>query len=72
MLWSLEPFKPQVLFKGVESKISMTLAGARCEIQNKVRRCNQKFPDWVDKEIYAYNNKHSLRNNIKGYGGKSH
>jgi hypothetical protein len=23
-------------------------------------------------EIYAYNNKHSLRSNIKGYGGKTH
>jgi uncharacterized protein YccT (UPF0319 family) len=23
-------------------------------------------------EIYAYNNKHSLRNNTKGYGGKTH
>jgi hypothetical protein len=32
----------------------------------------QKLPDWVDKEIYAYNNKHSLRSNTKGYGGKTH
>jgi hypothetical protein len=32
----------------------------------------QKFPDWVDNEIHAYNNKHSLRNNIKGYGDKTH
>jgi hypothetical protein len=23
-------------------------------------------------EIYAYNNKHSLRSNTKGYGGKPH
>jgi hypothetical protein len=23
-------------------------------------------------EIYTYNNKHSLRNNIKGHGGKTH
>jgi hypothetical protein len=37
-----------------------------------VRRCIQKFPDWVDNEIYAYYNKHSLRSNIKGYGGKIH
>jgi hypothetical protein len=34
--------------------------------------CIQKFPDWVDKEIYTYNNKHSLRRNIKGNGGKTH
>jgi hypothetical protein len=37
-----------------------------------VRGCIQKFPDWVDKEIYAYNKKHSLRSNTKGYGGKTH
>jgi hypothetical protein len=37
-----------------------------------IRGCIQKFPDWVDDEIYGYNNKHSLRNNTKGYGGKSH
>jgi hypothetical protein len=30
----------------------------------------QKFPDWVDNEIN--NNKHSLRSNTKGYGGKTH
>jgi hypothetical protein len=37
-----------------------------------VRGCIQKFSDWVDKEIYAYNNKHSLRSNTKCYGGKTH
>jgi hypothetical protein len=31
-----------------------------------------KFPDWVNNEIYAYNNKHSLRSNMNGYGGKTH
>jgi hypothetical protein len=37
---------------------------------SNIRGCIQKFPDWVDK---AYNNKHSLRSNIKGYGGgKTH
>jgi hypothetical protein len=34
--------------------------------------CVQKFPDWVDNEMYPYNNKHSLINNTKGYGGKTH
>jgi hypothetical protein len=34
--------------------------------------CTQKFPDWVDNERYAYNNKHSLGSNTKGYGGKTH
>jgi hypothetical protein len=36
------------------------------------RECIEKFPDWVDNEIYAYKNKHSLRSNKKGYGGKTH
>jgi hypothetical protein len=29
-----------------------------------------KFPDWIYNEIN--NNKHSLRSNTKGYGGKTH
>jgi hypothetical protein len=37
----------------------------------KVRGCIQKFPEWVDNEI-KNNNKHSLRSNTKGYGGKTH
>jgi hypothetical protein len=45
-------------------------AGGR--ISRIVRGCIQKFPDWVDNEIYAYNNKNSLRSNTKGYGGKTH
>jgi hypothetical protein len=32
----------------------------------------QKFPNWVDNVIYAYNNKHLLRSNTKGYGGRTH
>jgi hypothetical protein len=34
--------------------------------------CIQKFPDWIDNEIYSYNNKYPLRSNTKGYGGKTH
>jgi hypothetical protein len=37
-----------------------------------IRGYIRKFPDWFDNEIYAYNNKHSLRRNTKGYGGKTH
>jgi hypothetical protein len=37
-----------------------------------IRGCIQKFPDWVRNEIYAYNHKHSLRSNTKGYGGKTY
>jgi len=36
-----------------------------------LRMCIQKFPDWVDNEIYAYK-KHSLRSNENGYGSKTH
>jgi len=34
-------------------------------VRKLVQGCIQKFPDWVDKEIYAHNNKHSLRRNTK-------
>jgi hypothetical protein len=37
-----------------------------------IRGSIQKFPDLVDNEINAYNNKQSLRSNIKGYGDKTH
>jgi hypothetical protein len=37
----------------------------------ELRRCIQKFPEWVGNEINN-NNKHSLRSNTKGYGGKTH
>jgi hypothetical protein len=40
--------------------------------RSEIRGCNRKFPEWVDNEIYAYNNKHMLRSNAKGYGGKTH
>jgi hypothetical protein len=36
----------------------------------RVQRCIQKFSESVDNEIN--NNKHSLRSNTKGYGGKTH
>jgi hypothetical protein len=39
---------------------------------NFVQECIHKFADWVDNEIYAYNNKHSLRGKTKGYGGRTH
>jgi hypothetical protein len=38
-----------------------------------VQGCIQTFPNWVDYEINNNNkNKHSLRSNTKGYGGKTH
>jgi hypothetical protein len=41
-------------------------------LYDAVGECIQKFPDWVDNEIYAYNDKLSLRSNIKGYDGQTH
>jgi hypothetical protein len=35
-----------------------------------IRRCIEKFPDWVDNEIYAYLWYYSLRRNTRGYGAK--
>jgi hypothetical protein len=37
-----------------------------------IRGCIQKFPGWADNETYAYKNKHLLKSNTKGYGGKTH
>jgi len=39
-------------------------------LQIYIRGCVQKLPDCVDNEINK--NKHSLRSNTKGYGGKTH
>jgi hypothetical protein len=36
-----------------------------------IRGCIQKFPDWVNNEIYAYLWYYLLRSNTKGYGGKT-
>jgi hypothetical protein len=35
-----------------------------------LRGCIQKLPDWVDNEIYAYNNKHLLGSNTKVMAAK--
>jgi hypothetical protein len=34
-------------------------------------RVYPKVSGWVDNEIYAYNNKRSLRSNTKSYDGKT-
>jgi hypothetical protein len=41
----------------------------KCKMHLHIRGCIQKSPNWVSNKIYAYNNKHSLRSNTKGYGG---
>jgi hypothetical protein len=38
----------------------------------RIRGRNQKFPDSVGNEIYAYLSYYSLRSNINDYGGKTH
>jgi hypothetical protein len=48
-----------------EDKCIFTLA------YSVVREFMQKFPDWVDNEVYAYKNKHSSRSNTKCYGGRN-
>jgi hypothetical protein len=56
-------------------KISLRHISHQWDVKSKVQIWGriQKFRDWVDNEIYAYNNNHSLRSNIKGcYGGKIH
>jgi hypothetical protein len=52
--------------------VAQTFKVVTIPAQFSVRGCIQKFPDWIDNEIYAYNNKQSLRSNTKGYGGKTH
>jgi hypothetical protein len=42
------------------------------DVDVEIRGCIKKFPDWVDNEIYAYLRYFSLRNNTKGYGGKTY
>jgi hypothetical protein len=58
----------------------MTSEYARCcgssnedtgRLVNNIRGCIQKLPDLIDNEINN-NNKHPLRSNTKGYGGKTH
>jgi len=39
---------------------------------NYAREYPKVFGLIIGKEIYVYNNKHSLRSNTKGYGGKTH
>jgi hypothetical protein len=41
-------------------------------MREAIRGRVQKFPDLIDNEINNSNNKHSLRSNTKGYGGKTH
>jgi hypothetical protein len=52
-------------------KVSSGEQLSRYDISTTVRGYIQKFPDWVDNEINN-NNKHSLKSNTKGYGGKIH
>jgi hypothetical protein len=40
-------------------------------LMKNIRRCIQKFPDWVDNEINN-KSKNLLRSNTKGYGNKTH
>jgi hypothetical protein len=50
--------------------IHLTTANLRVVMTSGVGGCIQKFPNGVDNEIHI--NRHSLRSNTKGYGGKTH
>jgi hypothetical protein len=52
--------------------VRMNVTEKKVILRNYLQGCIQKFPDWFDNEIYAYNNKLSLRSNKKGYGGNAH
>jgi hypothetical protein len=42
-------------------------------LDSVVQGCIQKFPAWVGNEINnKYYDKHLLRSNTRGYGGKTH
>jgi hypothetical protein len=68
----LPPLSAEVKNKWSYNSTSPYVFTVGCLVKHRIRGCTQKFPDWVDNEIYAYNNKHSFRSNTKGYGGKTH
>jgi hypothetical protein len=49
-------------------RMNVTVLGPCWHIRGRI----QKFPDWVDNEIYAYLWYYSLRSNTNVYGGKTH
>jgi len=55
-----------------EAVVSLLITGVRGIWSLFIRGCIEKFPDWVDNKIYAYNKEHLLRSNISGHGGKTH
>jgi hypothetical protein len=69
MRGAIHPLPPYV-FNDVAFKDKLHLTSVKFYVsQTAVRGCIQKFPDWLDNEI---NNKHSLRSNTEGCGGKTH
>jgi len=54
------------------TKIGPSPPPQKISVWRKIRRCIQKFSDWVDNEINKNKNKHSLRSNTKCYDGKIH
>jgi hypothetical protein len=62
-----------VLGRRLGNPAGLTYSGTGNLQSTSVRGRIQKFPDRVDNEINnKNNNKHSLRSNTKGYGGKTH
>jgi hypothetical protein len=59
----------EVSFRSYNCRIFVHLNKTVEILARQIQGYIQKFPDWVDNEIN--NNKHSLRSNTKGYGGKT-
>jgi hypothetical protein len=66
-----KPHNSRQLLYNILIEFGISLKRASLSKRN-IRGCIQKFPVWVHKEVYAYNNKHSLRSNTKAYGCKTH
>jgi hypothetical protein len=62
----------RVPYQKGQSYVPNVLFSPQQHHQVRIRGYIQKFPDWINNEIYAYNNKHSFRSNTKGYGSKTH
>jgi hypothetical protein len=59
----------QMLLHG---EVKLSLCSTKHHAMKTCRGYIQKFPDWVDNEIYAYLWYYLLRSNTKGYGRRTH
>jgi hypothetical protein len=70
-MWGTSNFRPSLYLELRQKKNTVNSVKTLPWISPALLRgCIQTFPDWVDNEINK--NKHLLKNNTKGYGGKTH